>query len=559
MRVGHITLAMALASSTPASNIFVITVEDKIRNSVARKPNGSMRLVWIFLLGFSLLSLAHPAAAQNTWMSAGHPVPLWSNAGAWSLGMVPNGSTDISIPDGTVGGDVSFANRNTLTVGAPATLTLLSPTTVTNSTGSGFINNSGSFVNNGTLINELGGQLNNSGTLDNFGTLSNRISGFVVNTANLNNQSGGLLINDLSSTIQNDHSIANEAGATLSNSGTLNGSGFLVNFGTADNFGQLKNVVFNAGGTINNSGGSLLMGDGSAILGGTLNNAAGTLGVTGGTGPIITVTLDGSTGFGAVTIQGTYTGDVHSITNLLGTINNQGDIQSRNSGFLHLTGDATLQGGGTVTLVGGDGHLGGASSTLTNVDNTIQGLGGIFFHNAENQAGGTINANVPHQILGFSAPTMTNAGLLEATNGGELAIDNTSINNAGGKMVADGGRLQMFGTNITGGTLTALNGGILSLADGHTQGGTITALNGGLVALGASFRGEGETVTAMNGGTVQLSAGATISGGTLNNVSGTLGTLAHDTATLDGSTGFGAVTIQGTYTAGFASRTNLLG
>jgi len=101
-------------------------------------------------------------------------------------------------------------------------------------------------VNNGTLFNELGGQLNNSGTLDNFGTLSNRISGFVMNTGNFNNQSGGLLINDLSSTIQNDHSIGNEAGATLSNSAYDNGSGFLVNFGTVDNFGQLKNAVFNS-------------------------------------------------------------------------------------------------------------------------------------------------------------------------------------------------------------------------------------------------------------------------------------------------------------------------
>ncbi len=86
----------------------------------------------------------------------------------------------------------------------------------------------------------------------------------------------------------------------------------------------------------------------ATISGGTLNNVGGTL----GTLAHDSATLDGSTGFGAVTIQGTYTADANSITNLMGTINNQGNIQVLNTGALRLLGDAALQGGGTVTLGG---------------------------------------------------------------------------------------------------------------------------------------------------------------------------------------------------------------
>jgi len=493
-------------------------------------PAPHLRLALIPLLGLAFLSLARPAAAQNTWMSGGHPVPLWSNAGAWSLNVVPDGSTDISIPDGTVGDDVSFTNRNTLTVGGLAMLTILSPTTVTNSGFSGFIanggslvnngtlvnassaalNNAGALTNNGTLLNEIGGQVTNSGTLDNFGTFANRISGFVVNAGNLNNQTGGFLFNDISSTIENDHSIANEAGASLSNSGTLNGSGIFLNFGTVNNSGQLNNVVFNLGGTINNTGGSIRLGDGSDIVGGALGGDAGTVLLTGAGA---TATLDGSNnlGFGALTIRGIYTGDGGHYHKYSGHINNQGNIQvNSGSGLttqLTLLGNTTLQGGGTVTLasLGGGGvsviNAAPGGATLTNVDNTIQGSGAIAAGNMQlvNQTSGSILSNTPGGALVIKGSLMTNtgvtnAGVMGATNGGELDLD-VSINNAGGTIAANGG---------------------------------IVELNGN-----------------------------TVFGGTLNNVSGTLGT--RTSTTLDGSTAAGAVTIQGTYTGDVGSTTNVLG
>ncbi|MGA9145569.1 MAG: PEP-CTERM sorting domain-containing protein, partial [Candidatus Acidiferrales bacterium] len=529
-------------------------------------------------LAVTFLCLAGPAAAQNSWQGL-HPVNVldfWSNAGEWSLGTVPDGSTDITIGFDTVGGDTSFTNRHTLTIGGPATLNLFSTTTVTNSGFGGFIVNGGSLIsngtlvnassaalsnggtltNNGTLFNEIGAQLNSSGVLDNFGTFSNRISGFVVNTGNLYNESGAFLTNDLSSTIENDHSMANEAGATLTNSGRINGSGIFVNFGTVDNFGQLSTVLFNLGGTINNTGGSIRLGDGSDIVGGSLGGPGGNV-ILSGTGA--TATLDGSNsiGFGALTIKGTYTGDVETTTNVLGTINNLGNIQVNGGGsldtHLSLLGNTTLQGGGTVTLadLGGPGQLlirtGAGGATLTNVDNTIQGTGQFFGVTIVNQSGGTFLAG-PGQTLSLDIPEagtgLVNAGLLEATNGGALFVGNSSLDhsstadNTGGRIVADGGAVSINHLDFLGGTITAANGGTAEVFDSTVKGATFTANSGGNLKL--SF--------------------ATIVGGSLINAGGTMGANGSSGfITLDGSTGFGAVTIQGSFAAPSGADLNVLG
>jgi hypothetical protein len=204
------------------------------------------------ILGLAFLWLVGPAAAQNSWQGL-HPVntlDFWSNAGEWSLGTVPDGSTDINIGFDDVGGDTSFTNRHTLTIDGQARLIVFSPTTITNSGTSAFINNSGTLLNNGTItnassgthnnigvlsnngtvFNELGAQLNNDLELDNNGTFVNRLSGTIVNTGNLNNNSGGLLTNDLSSTITNNNLI-NASGGKVSNFAALNGTGTVTNLG----------------------------------------------------------------------------------------------------------------------------------------------------------------------------------------------------------------------------------------------------------------------------------------------------------------------------------------
>ncbi len=125
----------------------------------------------------------------------------------------------------------------------------------------------------------------------------------------------------------------------------------------------------------------------------------------------------------------------------------------------------TLSGSGTITLnansFGGD-SVGGSAKLLN--QSTIQGAGGfdMTFNNAST---GVINANQSgvqlvvgrNQAQGAS----TNVGLIEATNGGQLAMGSLTLNNVGGTIQASGHRLLRHfadegqgGQTITGGTFT---------------------------------------------------------------------------------------------------------
>ena len=100
------------------------------------------------------------------------------------------------------------------------------------------------------------------------------------------------------------------------------------------------------------------------------------------------------------------------------------------------SGKVTLSGRGTITLnansFGGDSI--GGSATLVN-RSTIQGAGG-FDMTFNNASAGLINANQSgvqlvvgrNQAQGAS----TNTGLMEATNGGQLAMGSLTLNNVGG-------------------------------------------------------------------------------------------------------------------------------
>jgi hypothetical protein len=479
-------------------------------------PRLSLTSVVFFCLGLAFMT--QPAAGQdNTWQGAANVIDFFSNAGAWSLG-VPDGSTNITIPQGGVLGDTSFTNSQTLTIGAPAELVLLSGTTVANT---------GSVVDNGTLNINSGATLsNNLGTFGGTGTFLN--SGTIEGAGQIGSNSLGFptLVNQAAGTIN-----ANVSGQTLTITGVFTSNAGLMEATGGGMLFFTNGIIANQAGTIAANGGQILLASSTitggtitalnggsvslgAILlqGGTLNNASGT--ILGGGGA-----LDGSTGAGALTIQGTYTADVGTTTTVLGTINNQGNIQVNAGGILgadaHLTlgANTTLQGGGTVTLAGlgiaGTAFVDG-TRVLTNVDNTIQGAGQIGdstfgFPLLINEAGGTINANVSGQTLRIDGVFVSNAGLMEATLGGTLDFANGIIANQGGTIAANGGTMMLEGSTVTGGTITALNGG-----------------------------------------TIQMGAGATIQGGTLNNASGSI--LGLNGTTLDGSTGAGAVTIQGTYT-----------
>ena len=155
-----------------------------------------------------------------------------------------------------------------------------------------------------------------------------------------------------------------------------------------------------------------------------------------------------------MTINGTYTTDCSAATYLYGSIINKGNLLVKGGGgsntFLYAPANVTLTGGGTVTLDttasgGGNAYLYPYNgSTLDNVDNTIQGEG-IIYNNGTtliNRSGGTINANSTGSVhttaLQIQYGTVNNLGLMEATNNGNLQLYNTSVNNAGGNITANG-------------------------------------------------------------------------------------------------------------------------
>ena len=332
---------------------------------------------------------------------------------------------------------------------------------------------------------------------------------------------GGVTLTNVDNIIQGAGVIGN-GGLTLVNKATinanwsgqaltLNGSGGITNTGlleaTSGGFLQISaTTVNNAGGNITANSGSTVQLLGSAVIqgGDSLNNNGGTLGT-----PVNSVAyLDGSTGAGAITVNGTYTSDLNTDTYLLGTINSYKDNILLNGGgganaiLLPDSTNVTLQGGGTVILStasgGGNAYIEQAVGgvTLTNVDNTIQGAGVIGNGGLTLVNNATINANSSGQTLTLNGSGgITNTGLMEATSGGFLQIGGATVNNAGGNITANsGGAVQLLDSAlIQGGTLNidgtlsapggvAVDGGLLKGTG--TVAGNVS--NGGVVSPGDS-------------------------------------------------------------------------
>src|SRR5580692_3061988 len=190
------------------------------------------------------------------------------------------------------------------------------------------------------------------------------------------------------------------------------------------------------------------------------------------------------------------------------------------------SGTVTLSGHGTVTLnansFGGD-SIGGSAKLLNK--STIQGGGG-FDMTFSNATAGVINANESgvQLVVGRNQNqgASTNTGLMEATDGGQLAMGSLTLNNVGGTIKASGKNSYVQlegegqgGETFTGGTWTTVNGGAIQVVDS-------SALLDGT---------NGNTIT--NSGTMQLVDGAPHPGGnfqgTINNT-GTIGILSKGNA-----------------------------
>jgi len=490
-------------------------------------------------------------AGGNITANAGTVEVVNANIQGGTLNTLKGGTLETagsSVLDGDTNGALILSKNSTYS-GNPGTVTSVL----------GTITNDGTFVftggNNANTV--LGLDANTS--LSGGGTVALAYNGNGSGTALLQQNAGNLTLTNVNNTINGTGiigngglTLVNQSGGTIdaniSGAGlTLNGSGGVTNAGLLEATGKgvlaINTTVNNAGGNITANGGIVEVYSGT-IQGGRLNNTGGTFETPGGN----SATLDGSTASGAITLNGTYTGLEGSTTDVLGAINNKGNLLaiggSNSNTILGIAANTTLQGAGTVTLAfdgngGGNAYLeqGAGGLTLTNVNNLIQGEGiiGNGGLTLVNDAGGVINANsVGSPVTGSltlnGSGGVTNLGLMEATKSSTLAI-NTTVNNAGGNITANGGTVAVVNATVQGGTLNANNGGILETAgtatlDGMTQGaltlsagstytsnpgtntnvlGTITD-KGNIQVIGGS---NANTILGLNGNTM-LNGGGTV-------------------------------------------------
>jgi hypothetical protein len=505
--------------------------------------------------------------------------------------------------------ETPFENTAYLDGSTNGTLTLSSGSTYTMAQGSdtyvrGTINNQGTFLVNGgggyNTYFEVGPGAQTL-TLQGGGTITLSTTAAGGGNAQLY-LDGGASLNNTNNTIQGEGIIHNNS-ATLDNGGTINANstgspltttlslqyGNVTNAGLmeATNSGTLElydTTVNNANGNItaNGAAATVYIDGGTTIQGGTLNTLSGGTLET----PFEnTAYLDGSTS-GTLTLStgSTYTMAQGSDTYLKGTINNQGTFQVNGGGGYNTYFEAgpgaqtlTLQGGGTITLSttaagGGNAYVYlDSNSTLNNTNNTIQGDGYIQINSGATLINaGTIDANSAGSPavtnLEVYSGSVTNTGLMEATNNGTLQLYDTTVNNGGGNITASGSgaSVQLVeGTDIVGGTLNTGSGGTLGTAfqntaylDGSTAAGALTLSTGTTYTLAQAadtyikgtinnqgtflVNGGGgyntyleiptQTTTLQGGGTVTLytvAGGGTAQlyldgGATLNNVNNTI-------------------------------------
>ncbi|MDQ2860406.1 MAG: hypothetical protein M3T55_06695 [Pseudomonadota bacterium] len=222
-----------------------------------------------------------------------------------------------------------------------------------------------------------------------------------------------------------------------------------INGGVLEATGTGGLIIQNA--TVNGTGGTIFAGAGSVVSlqstvvrGGTSSTAAG----------------------GAINVGGGSTASLAGATVNAGTISLIGPATS-----LVVATNATLTGGGTVSLgTSLTNRLYGASAstTLTNVDNTISGSGfiGLGRLTLVNQAKGVIDAAGGTIVLNTAGKSLTNTGLMESTAGGHLNIQNTTIANAGGViMAATGTTVRLQDVAVIGGTLQSAGNGLITTFD----------------------------------------------------------------------------------------------
>ena len=478
------------------------------------------------------------------------------------------------------GNGQSFGGTGTVTFGGSVQdsiftgsgLTIGSGITIHGQTGYVGYNPNVSFAYNNTFTNQgtidadvAGGEISLQGALQSGYSWSN------TGTVEANNGATLRLMGNFSNT----GSIAAHGGSVIQ-FGDVNGYGGTTftlagsTFDTAGGTVLVEGTLNNTGSTLalNSTTGSWVVDDGE-IQGGTITTANGAVllgdNVVNGAGTFNGLTLDSGTGLlDGVTLAGTL--DLsHSVTGNIGF--RDGLTLSNGTILIGTAGDSVNYGvlfGGSGETLGGTGTLTFGASVTDSIYTgtgltigsgiTIQGQTGYVGYNPHysiasgntftNQ--GTIDADVAGGTITLLGTNWSNAGTIEASNGGTLVAGGTLNNLASG--------------TLTGGTWEALSGGIIAGLSVTTNAATLlldgsgshfyaatTGTTDGLAGLSSNTgsltiqNGANVTETASalaSAGSITIGSGSTLSGvsGSLTTYTQTAGSTVFSGGTLDTGT-----------------------
>ena len=511
-------------------------------------------------------SSAPPPATTNTWTGGGGSTNTnWSDAANWNNGAISSGENIlINLATANTVDDQGFT-IGTLTLSNAGDSVSLNNNVQTTVTGN--ISNAGTITFNANG-NTTGLFLNNSLTLSGAGTIDLTTSGAAY-TGALYGVAGSVLTT--SSNIVGAGTVGNGE-LDFVNSGTINAntSGqtlllnpYLCTACTNSNTGTLEAT---SGGVLNMSGGTWTQSGGGKITAANNSNVylENNVSITGGTlstsGSGAITNISGSDVFLAnVTNSGNYVIQNNGATEVSGTFTNNGTVTinaTGNTSEIYLTGNTTLAGSGTINLTSTNGDYTGfidgvGASVLTN-QTTINGWGSVGNGNLQitNTPSGVINSNQSGgniTVQPYGVTTSSNAGLIEATNGGTITMNNGTWTNTGKIEAQAGSAINLINNvSITGGTLESLGSGSsvndvagynifltnLTLAGTYNvQNNAATEINGTITNNGViNLNGTGNTtelyVTTANTGSATLTGTGSIVMGTgagnqINGVGGT--------------------------------------
>lgn len=502
-----------------------------------------------------------------------------------------NGTTNTGTLEATAGGTLvldgdTYTNTGGTiqAVGTGSLVNLMGNTvnggTLTDS-GGGIIQSFGAAIsgvsNTGTLQVPNNNNLTLNGNLTNSGTLSLLSGGnnteLIINSANVSLSGGGTV------TLSNNGNnlifgaagtdILTNVNDTISGSGNIGDNQMgLVNKATIDADQSTALTIETSSGTTNTGTLEATVGATLTLLDYTFTNTGGKIQAVGANSVVDiqnatinggTVTTSGGgiiqslgslTTFSGLTTSGTVSIPNNNDLTLAGTITNSGAIQVSSTGNnteLVASGAVSLTGGGTVTLSDNNNNYilaAATGNTFTNVNNTISGSGNIGNNNMAftNDAAGVVNATSSNSntlTIQPGTPGATNLGLMEASSGGTLQLEDVITNTNG----------------TTNGTIEALNGGTVVVNGASIAGGTVTTAGTGVVVLEANAQLDGSANTVTTSGTLQIPNNqAAYLKGTINNT-GTI-TLESGGNTTELFINSATVTLQGSGSIIFSDNNN---